>query len=372
MGVPDVSQLSRFYEQALEGGAPVEILEKMAGGFTGVVGSIVCSKPGPTIALRFDMDANLGNEAHSPDHLPVREGFVSANSGIHHNCGHDGHIAIGLGVAKALAASRSMLGGTIKIIFQPAEEGLRGANAMVAAGILDGVDFLLGAHVGVQATKLGQVISGYRNILASTKIDAIFCGKSAHAAISPHQGNNALLAACAATQGLLALPRHGDGETRVNVGLLSGGHSRNSIPGEARLAAELRADTTAILRDLERWSDNVFAGAARMHNVKVETVKAGSSCAASSDPDLAALIDEIAQSVPHVNDVSGIKDFKASDDVATMMDVVQASGGKAVYFGLGTPLNEVHHNPFFDFDERVLPIGVEIFVKAVQRLSASQ
>jgi len=372
MGLPSSAELERFYQMALQSGAAPDVLEKMRGGFTGVVAVLESGKPGPTIALRFDMDANLGNEASVQAHLPVREGFVSRNPGIHHNCGHDGHTAIGLEVAKALTAVQSSLGGTIKIIFQPAEEGLRGANAMVAAGVLDGVDFLLGAHIGVQALKVGEVISGYRNILASTKIDAKFRGKSAHAAISPHRGNNALLAACAATQNLMALPRHGEGETRINVGLLSGGQSRNAIPEEALLSAELRADTTPILRDLERWSENVFKGAAQMHNVQVETTKVGSSCAASSDAELSALIGEIASRISSVTDVRGAEDFKASDDVAAMMQVVQSTGGQAVYFGLGSPLNECHHNPLFDFDERVLPIGVDLFVKAVQRLGARQ
>ena len=121
--------------------------------------------------------------------------------------------------------------GDIRLLFQPAEEGLRGAAAMIAAGALDGVDFFMGGHLGVQASKLGEIIPGYRNILASVKIDATFRGKSAHAAISPQVGRNALLAACVATQNLLALPRHGEGETRVNVGSLSGGEARNAIPG---------------------------------------------------------------------------------------------------------------------------------------------
>jgi aminobenzoyl-glutamate utilization protein A len=372
MGLPATSELDRFYRSALLSGAAPELLKAMEGGFTGAVGSIVGAKPGPTIALRFDMDANLGTEASAQEHLPAREGFLSENPGVHHNCGHDGHTAIGLGVARALAAIKPTLHGTIKLIFQPAEEGLRGANAMVAAGVLQDVDFLLGAHIGVQSLNLGEVIPGYRNILASTKIDARFRGKSAHAAISPHRGHNALLAACVATQSLMALPRHGDGETRVNVGLLSGGQSRNAIPEEAKLSAELRADTTSILQDLEHWSDSVLKGAAHIHNVEVESVRVGSSCAASSDAELAALVGDVARSVSNVNAVRPIEDFKASDDVAAMMDVVQTAGGKAVYFGLGTPLTEVHHNPLFDFDERVLPIGIDIFVKAVHRLGTAQ
>jgi aminobenzoyl-glutamate utilization protein A len=366
MGVPGAADLDRFYRRALETGAAADIVEKLRGGFTGVMASLECVAPGPTIALRFDMDANLGAEADTPDHLPVQEGFSSINSGVHHNCGHDGHTAIGLGVARALVECRQSLTGNIRLIFQPAEEGLRGAAAMVAAGLVQDVDYFIGAHLGVQALELGEIIAGYRNILASHKIDAVFRGKGAHAALSPQVGNNALLAACVATQNLLALPRHGEGETRVNVGLLSGGESRNTIPASAMLAAELRGATSAILDDLQQRAERVLQGAALMHNVELETSKAGASCAASSDPEMLELIAAAARRVQAVTNIRGVQDFKASDDVAAMMAAVQANGGKAVYFGLGTGLKEVHHNPYFDFDERVLPIGVQVFVEAVK------
>ena len=370
MGVPPSEEMEKFYQKALELGADPDTLKDLRGGFTGVVAQLRGTGPGPNIALRFDMDANLGAEAGTPDHLPVTRGFVSGNTGVHHNCGHDGHTAIGLGVARVLAEAKDRIRGDIRLLFQPAEEGLRGAAAMIAAGVLDDVEFFMGGHVGVQASKLGEIISGYRNILASVKIDASFRGKSAHAAISPQVGRNALLAACVATQNLLALPRHGEGETRVNVGSLSGGEARNAIPAHAILSAELRGDTTAILDELERRAEDVLRGAALMHGVEVETTRCGASCAASSDPDAAGLIAESARHVQGVTEIRDIHDFKASDDVAAMMAVVQARGGKAVYFGLGTELKAVHHNPYFDFDERVLPIGVGLFVEAMKRVGA--
>lgn len=371
MGLPPQAEIERFYQRALAAGAEPDIVEALRGGLTGVVATLEGTQPGPTVALRFDIDANLGLESDSPDHVPARDGFASISPGVHHNCGHDGHTAIGLGVAKALLQSKASLRGTIRLIFQPAEEGLRGAAAMVAAGVLDDVDYLIGGHIGVQAQTLGEVITGYRNILASTKIDAVFRGKGAHAALSPQVGHNALIAACVATQNLLALPRHGDGETRVNVGLLSGGESRNTIPATARLAAELRGDTPAILGELEQRASNVIRGAALMHSVEVEMSRVGSSCGASSDPEMLRLIADAARAVAGVTSVRGMEDFKASDDIADMMAAVQAKGGKAVYFGIGSPLKEVHHNPRFDFDERVLPIGVDLFVEAVKRAGAA-
>ena len=366
MGVPANEELERFYRNAVEAGVDPRVLEKLRGGFTGVVGVMRGAGPGPVTALRFDMDANLGFESDDEAHPPARGKFASVVSGVHHNCGHDGHTAMGLAVARTLSESRSSVRGEIRVVFQPAEEGLRGASSMIAAGVLNGVERFLGCHLGVQALRLGEVIAGYRSILASAKLDAAFQGRNAHAAISPHVGRNALLAACVATQNLLAMPRHGDGETRVNVGLLSGGESRNSIPASARMAAEVRADTPTILDHLIERAMDILNGAAQMHGVQVSVVRVGGSCGASSDPELAELVAQACRNLTGVRDVQGIRDFKGSDDAADMMAAVQGQGGKAVYIGLGTELCDVHHSPRFDFDERALPLGVELLVHTLR------
>ena len=115
-----------------------------------------------------------------------------------HACGHDGHTAIGLGVATVLAEMKDQLRGTIKLFFQPAEEGVRGARAMVEAGVCDDVDFLLGAHLGFQAREVGTIITGGAGFLATSKMDAIFTGVPSHAGAAPEAGRNALLASATA------------------------------------------------------------------------------------------------------------------------------------------------------------------------------
>ncbi len=367
LGLPPAETIDRYFAQAIASGADAAVLDAMRGGLTGAVASLHADVPGPVVALRFDIDANWGPEAGTPGHLPARAGFASLNAGVHHNCGHDGHTAVGLAVARMLVDAGLPRRGELRLIFQPAEEGLRGANAMVAAGVLDGVDLLFGFHLGVQSLALGEVVAGYRNILASVKLDVAFHGRNAHAAISPHVGQNALLAACVAVQNLLALPRHGDGETRVNVGLLSGGESRNAIPARAQMSAELRADTTEILEHMAQRADRIVYGAASMQGVEAVVEKVGGSCAASSDPEMVALVTDAARSLPAVRSVRGVVDFKGSDDAAAMMHAVQQRGGKAVYFGLGTALAEVHHHPNFDFDEAVLGIGADLLLEAVRR-----
>ncbi|WP_312202578.1 M20/M25/M40 family metallo-hydrolase, partial [Anaerospora hongkongensis] len=140
MGVPSEQELLNHQERAIAQGADPQWVAKMQGGKTGVMGVLHFAQPGPVVAFRFDMDANDVLEATADEHRPWREGFASVNSGAMHACGHDGHTSIGLTLAEVLAEAKQQLAGTVKLIFQPAEEGVRGAKAMVSRGIVDDVD----------------------------------------------------------------------------------------------------------------------------------------------------------------------------------------------------------------------------------------
>ena len=124
-GVPDTSVLEKCMKRAISEGADPDLVKKMAGGLTGVVGIMDTGRPGPTVALRFDMDCNDVDEAADEKHRPYKEGFSSVHKHCMHACGHDGHTTAGLGVAELLAEYKDKLCGRIKLIFQPAEEGVR-------------------------------------------------------------------------------------------------------------------------------------------------------------------------------------------------------------------------------------------------------
>ena len=238
MGLPSEEVLEEAYAQAAKRGADPVFLAEMEGGFTGVVGILRCGE-GPTVALRFDIDALPIQESRDPERLPVREGFVSEHPGVMHACGHDGHTAVGLGVAQVLAACREQLHGTVKLLFQPAEEGVRGAKSMVENGHLDGVDYVLGAHVGACQPGEGPFVGvGSGGTLATAKFDAVFTGKSSHAGMAPQEGRYAMLAAATAVLNLFAIPRHGDAPTRINVGKLTAGTGRNIVCDRAVLELE--------------------------------------------------------------------------------------------------------------------------------------
>ena len=240
MGVPSEAELADYMQRAISEGADPELVKKMAGGKTGIVATLKTDKPGKTVAFRFDMDCNDVEEERSEEHRPAKEGFASEHKKAMHACGHDGHVSIGLSAAKLLAANKARLAGTIKLIFQPAEEGVRGAFAMMNAGVVDDVDYLFGGHIGFKATTNNCLVTMTDGFLATTKLDAEFTGVSAHAGAAPEQGKNALLAAAQAAISLNTIPRNSKGSSRINVGVLNAGTGRNVVPDIAAIKLETR------------------------------------------------------------------------------------------------------------------------------------
>lgn len=365
--VPDEAVLEACYQRALEEGADETIIEKARGGYTGAIG-ILRNGDGPTVALRFDIDALEITESSADTHEPVALGFSSIHEGAAHLCGHDGHTSIGLAVAEVLSGIRDHFRGTLKIIFQPGEEGMRGAKPMVEKGHLDDVDYLIGLHIGVKALKTGMIIAGSHGFLATSKIDAVFKGKSAHAGLAPEQGANALLAAATAVTNLHAIVRHGKGSSRVNVGSLTSRGARNAIPETAELKLETRGITSEVNEFMENAARAVLKGAAVMHGVDVKIEGVGSAKSGASDAELIAVIKRAAGSIPNVTEIADDVDFGACEDFTFMMDRVQQGGGKATYLMVGSKLADGHHSPEFTFDEESLSIGTRLVALAVYDL----
>ena len=151
MGVPSEATLQNCMDRAISEGADPVLVEKMRGGKTGVMGVMHFANPGKVIGLRFDMDSNEVVESSDHTHRPMAENFRSTHEGCMHACGHDGHVTVGLAVAKLIAEHKDEMSGTVKFFFQPAEEGVRGARAMVASGIVDDVEYFLSGHIGFNA-----------------------------------------------------------------------------------------------------------------------------------------------------------------------------------------------------------------------------
>jgi len=354
MGVPSKAELDRQVERALSQGADRAWVEKMLGGKTGVVGVMNFGRPGPTVALRADMDANDLVEAEDEKHRPFWEGFASVNQGAMHACGHDGHTAAALGVAEVLAAMKDKLAGTIKLIFQPAEEGVRGAKAMMARGVVDDVNYLVGMHLGVNLKKTGQVACRTEGFLATTKLDAVFTGMPAHAGAAPETGRNAILAAATATLNLHAIPRHSKGASRINVGVIQGGTGRNVIPARAVIKLETRGATTEINQYVYGEAVRIIEAAAAMHGVTVTIEETGGAAGCENDATLVERIRQVVERQRLFSEIVPAGNIGGSEDCTYFMERVQKRGGQAAFVMVGTELAAGHHDSHFDFNEDAL------------------
>lgn len=366
-GLPTEEEAKSAVERALREGADPALVERMVGGYTGVVGVIDTGRPGPVTAIRFDIDCNDVAERTDPEHRPVREGFASQHPNLMHACGHDAHTSIGIGVARILMACKDQLCGKIKLIFQPGEEGGRGGSSIADSKVLDDVNYIFGGHVW---GNYGTIAAGITDWSSSYKVDFIFDGKPAHAGAFPQEGKNALAAAATATLNLLGIARHSGGFTRVNVGVCQAGSGRNVIPGHAVLKAEVRGASNEINDYMFQRALTVAKAAADMHECGFSYKIMGRAADAPNNPELMEVAMEAMKEVPEVETASSTLSANgAGEDVTFLMQKVQAHGGKGTYLALGASQTAPNHNGSFDIDERVILTSAKVFSKMVGKLN---
>ncbi|MEV0804986.1 amidohydrolase [Micromonospora sp. NPDC050200] len=359
-GVPSRDELDAAVQRAAARGVPAASVHRFRDGNTAFVAELRGARPGPLVALRVDMDALPIQESGSSSHHPAAQGFGSSIDGAMHACGHDGHVAIALRAAALL--SDRQFPGTVRLLFQPAEEGVRGAAPMVAAGLVDDVDVLLAVHLGF-GTPDGCVAAA-TELYGTSKLRAEFTGVAAHASGAPEEGRSALLAAASAVLGLHALPRYATATTRVNVGTLHAPGAANIVNARAVLGAEIRADGAAEHDDLERRARDVIHGAAAMHGVTVDIARTGWATSASTDSAVLTRIETLAPSC-------GLRllpprPLRASDDATLFMRHVQERGGLAGYLLVGSGTYGPHHSPTFDLDEAVLAPAADLLAAFIR------
>lgn len=369
MGLPSEQENRKAFDKA-EGIYGSEKMKPFANHCTAVAGIMDCGE-GPSVVIRVDMDALPIKESEKGGHIPRNKGFESVNSGIMHACGHDAHSAIGLGVAHCIVRHSDQIKGKVILLFQPAEEGVRGAAAIVKSGFLKDIDYLFAAHLWSNMP-LGKMVCSQNGTAATNKLDVTFIGKSAHAGICPEKGNNAVLAAANCIVGLHDIRLEGEGLARVNVGKIVGGTARNIIADQAKLEMEFRANNLERESQLLKQAENIIQKAAQLQNCSFRVQKMGEATGAYGDEDFAEKIKREAEKIALFTDIVLSDEVnRGSEDFTSMMNAVQNNGGKACFIGIGASLKEKdlqHHTPEFDIDEKVLLPTVELFFNLIKSL----
>lgn len=327
-------------------------------GDTGCIAKFDTGRPGPTVCMRVDIDALPIREAEG-NHAPAAGGWASGRAGVMHACGHDGHTAIGLGVARLLRPHLENGAGRLKLLFQPAEEGGRGARAVAEAGWMDDVDVFFAIHLGLGVPS-GALAAEVEGFLANRRYTVELTGQASHAGKTPERGRNTLLAACATVPALHALAQSSRPGMRVNVGSLQAGAAVNIVPERAMFDFEMRAGVSGDLDALEKRCRQLIEGTAAAHGVECAMALGGGAESWSNPPDVAAW-------AARVNAATGAFDrvlppffFGASEDATTLAGRVAGRGGQAGIFVMGADLADEHHTPQFDFDEGALQRSVHL------------
>jgi amidohydrolase len=334
---------------------------------TGVVALLEGAKSDPVLMLRFEMDA-----------LPIVEEtgvtYASQNKGVMHACGHDGHTAIGLTVARLLQEHRDQLAGTVKFVFQPSEEGLcgedkGGAEMMIAEGVLEDPqpEAILAMHLWNEKPLGWLGIAGGPIMAGAEDFKVRLTGKGGHAAV-PHQTIDPVLAAAQIITALQSITSRNVAPLQtavVSVTMVHGGEAFNVIPPEVTLKGTVRTFELSVREKVLRRFDEIVYGVAEAMGCQAEIEMLRVAPALINDEQMTQRIQSIAgQLLPEAMIGSEGYFTMGAEDAAFFLEKV-----KGCYFFVGSANSEKgldygHHHPKFDFDEAALPRAVALIASA--------
>lgn len=354
-------ETSRYIADILESFGVLEISRPTP---TSVVAKLVGAHPGKTLALRADMDALPIDEA-----API-EG-ISLNPGVMHACGHDGHTATLLAVAKVLSKKKELLHGEIRFIFQHAEEmPPGGARELVAAGVMDGVDWVVGEHLA-SLLPVGQIGIAYGQMMASPDCFTITLqGYGGHAGFPHNTVDVITIGAQIVTNLQHIVARYTDPLERLVVSItqFTGGASHNVIPDQVIIKGTVRSFSTDVRAEAPKQIERIAQGIASAHGAKIELDYVYGYDPVVNDETLTRKIETTlteafgAEAVVHIPPSMGGEDFSAYQQVApgTFINIGAGNVDKGIVYP--------HHHPKFMIDEAALPIGIFAFIKVAETL----
>ena len=316
----------------------------------GVAADIVGCAPGAVIALRADMDA-----------LPIQEEtglpYASVNPGVMHACGHDGHTAIMLAVAEILVEEMRTRPGTVRLLFQPAEETVGGATRMIRDGAMDGVDAVVALH-GWRHLPIGHIgVMAGPSMAGADVFDITVRGRGAHAAY-PHQSSDPIVTAArivTALQTIVSRETDPLDPAVLTVARISGGTAYNIIPDTAHLAGTVRTLSRGVADRIEAAIRRIAAGECAAADANSDVVYHHGSPPVVNDPAIVELIREAARASVGPEAVTDLlRPSMGAEDFAYMLE---AAPGAMYRLGIGD--GAPGHNAGFDFDDRAIPAGIE-------------
>jgi amidohydrolase len=334
---------------------------QLGAGQTGVVGMLEGARPGPTVLVRFDMDA-----------LPITElsdsEYASQNSGVMHACGHDGHTSMGLALAEIMAGYQDEMAGSLKFLFQPAEEGLGGALAVMADGVLNNPrpDVAFAMHLWTPS-QIGKIRVVEGPCMASSSVFTLTVqGRGGHGA-APHLAVDPILAAAhivAALQSIVSRNVNPQDSVVVSIGQITAGTTFNVIPDQAFLKGTVRSYNndlhSLIYRRILEMARNMAV--AFSCEATMETIAIVPAVENAAEPT--AVVRRAAASVVGEENVLDTRTM-ASEDMGFILEEIP---GCYFFIGAGNDSKGFtfpHHHPRFDFDEEAMVIGVATMAEAV-------
>jgi len=331
---------------------------------TGVIADLQGAFPGKTVAIRADIDAlELQDECAQP--------YQSQRPGVCHACGHDGHIAMLIGVAKILVELQDSLIGTVRFLFQPSEETFPGgAVAMIAEGALTGVDTIIGTHLW-QSLAVGTMGITYGAMMASPDEFTIrIQGKGGHGSM-PHQTIDALLVGAQIAVALNTIvSRNVDPMKQgvISLGVFKAGESFNIIPDTALLNGTVRSFDETMRNLLFDRIEQITKGICQAAGATFTIEKTLGFSPVINHPDIAKVLAKAGAETLGAENVLTIDPVMGGEDFSLYLEKIT---GAFMFIGSGNEdagIIHPHHHPKFDVDEQSLAYGMEIMTRATLAL----
>ncbi|MGG4494259.1 amidohydrolase [Brevibacillus reuszeri] len=331
---------------------------------TSIVARLIGSEPGKVLGIRADIDAL---PIHEENEVP----YASSKPGVMHACGHDGHTAMLLGAAKILSGYKDKIKGEVRFIFQHAEElPPGGAAEIVRSGAADGIDSIIGIHLAsyLPVGKFGVL---YGALTSSTdRFDITIQGKGGHSSQPEMTVDPIVIGASVISHLQQIVSRNVSALDKVviSVTMLNAGTAYNIIPDTLTITGSTRCFDEEIRKNIPIWIEKIVKGITDAHGASYEFTYSLGYTSVVNDQNVTKLMEDTIRERWGDEDIVFIDPVMPGEDFS---EYLKKAPGCFIQLGAGNPekgFTYPHHHPRFDFDEDCLVRGVELFIRAAEKV----